>query len=326
MHHRLLVSSCAIVFSFAVACAVEQAPDDGLEASSEDELTFAGSAGAFSVFADPFGDGRTNPAEKIAGSVKMTISPELDGSVVSLTVKGLPAKTTFGAHAHAKTCAEEKGGGHYQHVPGEINGTSEVWLDFETSSFGVGRAQSIKKFPLRADEIKSVVVHAQATDAVTGKAGPKLACIDVKVIDRITFLHGTAWTAFTTTTPNPAQTIRGYASFVSWEAKSSSVVGLEVAGLPPRATFGAHLHAATCADSQGGGHYQHSPGVVSAESEVWLDFTTDGAGYASRGVLKKVALRPEQARSIVVHAQSTDPATGKAGPKLACIDLVQLKL
>jgi Cu-Zn family superoxide dismutase len=298
-------------------------------AESEDDLTFA-AGDTWTVFANPFGDGKPNPAEKIVGKVRMKVSPELDGSMVSLTAYGLPANTTFGAHAHAKACADTQGGGHYQHAPGQIDASSEVWLDFKTNGNGAGRAEVRKPFPLRVEEVKSVVVHAQATDPATGKAGPKLACIDVKVTDQINFLNGRVWTAFADPfkdgRPNPAVGVAGAASVVAWEQKSVSAVGLYVVGLPKNTTFGAHLHALPCGDTQGGGHYQHTPGTVNDVSEVWLDFTTDASGRAIKGVTKQVALRVAQARSIVIHEKATDPATGKAGAKLACVDLGPLKL
>jgi hypothetical protein len=96
---------------------------------------------------------------------------------------------------------------------------------------------------------------------------------------------------------------------------------LNVKNLPPNKTFGAHLHAAACADNKGGGHYQQNGTTVSAENEVWLDVTTNARGSAYVINRKQFAIAPEKAKSVVVHANPTDPATGKAGDKLACVDV-----
>ena len=65
-------------------------------------------------------------------------------------------------------------------------------------------------------------------------------------------------------------------------------------------------------------HAGHVPVVVSTQTEVWLDFTVDatGAGDSSTAVRFPV---DAGASSVVVHAAPTDPATGLAGPRLACL-------
>jgi len=91
--------------------------------------------------------------------------------------------------------------------------------------------------------------------------------------------------------------------------------------------FGAHLHNGRCTtDDPAGalGHYNadahagHVPVVVSPQTEVWLDFTVDatGAGDSSAAVRFPVEAGD---RSVVVHAAATDPATGLAGARLACL-------
>jgi hypothetical protein len=124
-----------------------------------------------------------NPAAKISGSVRGFISPEIDRSMLTLSVKGLPANKTFGAHLHATSCADNKGSGHYQHDGTAVNADNEVWLDITTDASGKGRVIERKPYAVAAEKAKSVVVHANPTDPTTGKAGDKLACVDVAFVE-----------------------------------------------------------------------------------------------------------------------------------------------
>ena len=54
---------------------------------------------------------------------------------------------------------------------------------------------------------------------------------------------------------------------------------------------------------------------------MWFDFETNAGGTAVSNRVHDTAIREDEAKSIVVHADKTDPSTGKAGAKLACIDL-----
>jgi len=100
-------------------------------------------------------------------------------------------------------------------------------------------------------------------------------------------------------------------------------VDLSVAGR----TFGAHLHNAACATDQpllSGGHYNHdahagdTPVRISDQTEVWLDFTVDGSGAGDSSSAVRFPL-VAGARSVVIHANPTDPTTGGAGARLACL-------
>ncbi|MBO1333096.1 superoxide dismutase family protein [Streptomyces sp. VRA16 Mangrove soil] len=94
-------------------------------------------------------------------------------------------------------------------------------------------------------------------------------------------------------------------------------VGLGVSGLVPGHAYGAHVHQKPCgADpADAGGHYQNvpDPGHVSAENEVWLDFTVDASGNGVAGVRKAWGLRPGEAGSVVLH-----DVPGGAGARVAC--------
>lgn len=179
--------ACAALFGigvtigFAMTFMVGCAPDEASEptASSAEEIGFAQS-GAWTVF--PLATG-PNPAQKIEGSVRGFVSPEIDRTMLTLSVKGLPANKTFGAHLHAAACADNKGGGHYQHSGTAVNEDNEVWLDLTTDASGRARVLSRKEYAVAAEKAKSVVVHANATDPATGKAGDKLACVDVTFVE-----------------------------------------------------------------------------------------------------------------------------------------------
>jgi Cu-Zn family superoxide dismutase len=88
-------------------------------------------------------------------------------------------------------------------------------------------------------------------------------------------------------------------------------------------TFGAHVHIGPCVIANGGaalGHYNHGGGI-SSDTEVWLDFTVTvgGTGHATAVVPFDIPM--DAAASIVVHELPTDPATGLAGARIACIGI-----
>lgn len=91
-------------------------------------------------------------------------------------------------------------------------------------------------------------------------------------------------------------------------------------------TYGAHLHEGVCRAGDGAaalGHYNHTkeqglPVVIDAATEIWLDFTVVGAGEG-RAVSHVPFAPTPAARSVVIHAQPTDPITGTAGARLACL-------
>lgn len=113
------------------------------------------------------------------------------------------------------------------------------------------------------------------------------------------------------------------------ESARGSHAVLTVRGIDASAdgrTFGAHLHDGPCVAGNGaaaGPHYNsHAHGQtplpgISDRSEVWLDFTAqDGSGTGTASV----PFVPEPgSRSVVIHALPTNPATGGAGDRLACL-------
>lgn len=94
-------------------------------------------------------------------------------------------------------------------------------------------------------------------------------------------------------------------------------------------TFGAHLHVGPCVAGNGAaalGHYNTdvlagvTPPEVSADTEVWLDMTVSGGAGTATASVPFVPL--PGTRSVVVHALATDPSTGAAGARLACLPVV----
>lgn len=99
---------------------------------------------------------------------------------LTLVAFEIPADTAFAAHVHTKPCAPpDKGGGHYQNVPGGATDESnEVHLDFTSNGAGVGVRHVRAPFAVRRGGAHSVVIHDAEKDAA-GKL-PKLACVDVE--------------------------------------------------------------------------------------------------------------------------------------------------
>ncbi len=112
------------------------------------------------------------------------------------------------------------------------------------------------------------------------------------------------------------------------ESHGASHAVLTVKGIAAAAdgqTFGAHVHDGPCVAGDGAaalGHYNSHvhgdlPPEISDRTEFWLDFTVaDGAGTGST----EVPFVPESgSRSVVIHALPTNPQTGLAGARLACL-------
>ncbi len=108
---------------------------------------------------------------------------------IKLTLQGMPAGRTFGAHLHKLPCDDPaKAGGHYQHNaypqgvmasdPNYANTSNEMWLDFATDSYGQGGADVTVAWMPRPNEAKAIIIHQMAS-GVGGLAGPKLACLPV---------------------------------------------------------------------------------------------------------------------------------------------------
>ena len=102
-----------------------------------------------------------------------------------------------------------------------------------------------------------------------------------------------------------------------------TVKGIDLSAAGRR--YGAHLHSGPCVPGDGtaaGPHYNSAdPPIVDDDHEVWLDFTVSAKGIGRSSAA--VGFAPVHGtRSVVVHELVTDPATGLAGPRLACFPVV----
>ncbi|HEX4817428.1 MAG TPA: hypothetical protein VFV66_32200 [Nonomuraea sp.] len=104
----------------------------------------------------------------------------------SLIVEGLLPNRRYGAHLHTKPCGRqpEDSGSHYQHHPGQVNPSSEVWLDFTTDGEGAGRSSSRNAWMLDPDRLPgALVIHASPTvtsGPKIGDAGARMACLTLR--------------------------------------------------------------------------------------------------------------------------------------------------
>jgi hypothetical protein len=92
-------------------------------------------------------------------------------TIVTVSVRGLAAKTTYGSHVHAFACADNFAGGHYKHdITGPASPPNEIWPAFSTNDAGVGSGKATAPWVARA-QARSVVIHAPG--------GAKIACADL---------------------------------------------------------------------------------------------------------------------------------------------------
>lgn len=104
----------------------------------------------------------------------------------------------------------------------------------------------------------------------------------------------------------------------------STTVTLNVRGLVPNRAYGAHAHAMPCGPKgdDAGPHFQHEadpvkpsvdPNYANPRNEIWLDFTTDAHGNATTANTVPWMFTDARAGSVVIHADPTQTAPGKAG-------------
>jgi Cu-Zn family superoxide dismutase len=113
----------------------------------------------------------------------------------------------------------------------------------------------------------------------------------------------------------------------------ATTVTLNVRGLVPNRAYGAHAHAKPCGPSgdDAGPHFQHipdpvkpsvNPAYANPTNEIWLDFTTDAQGSATTARTVPWVFTNARAASVVIHAQPTQTAPGRAGmagARAACV-------
>ena len=96
------------------------------------------------------------------------------------------AGTTYGAHIHVGPCVVGNGaaaGPHYNATGGTPSPETEVWLDFTVLPGGYGFAVTTVPFTIEPGAARSMVVHAEPTQAggsTPGAAGGRIACLPVE--------------------------------------------------------------------------------------------------------------------------------------------------
>lgn len=115
----------------------------------------------------------------------------------------------------------------------------------------------------------------------------------------------------------------------------ATTVTLNVRGLVPNRAYGAHAHALPCGPTgdAAGPHFQHTPDPVkpsvnpayaNPSNEIWLDFKTDSEGNATTASTVPWEFENARAGSVVIHADPTQTAAGKAGTAGARIGCVSV--
>jgi Cu/Zn superoxide dismutase len=139
--------------------------------------------------AAPLTDLQLTTVQPTDGAVaRAQVTPQAGSSTVTLLVTGLAASadgSRFGAHVHVGSCVAGAGGAAGPHfniggATGSISRATEVWLDF-TVHGGTGSAVARVPFVIPAGGAGSIVIHALPTDATTGLAGPRLACLGIQL-------------------------------------------------------------------------------------------------------------------------------------------------
>jgi Cu-Zn family superoxide dismutase len=116
---------------------------------------------------------------------------------------------------------------------------------------------------------------------------------------------------------------------------NATKVTLTVQGLLPNRPYGAHAHAMACGPNgeMAGAHFQHmpdptkpsvNPAFANPRNEIWLDFTTDAQGNATVTSTVPWTFSNARAGSVVIHADPTQTAPGKAGTagaRAACVSV-----
>ncbi|HWN33564.1 MAG TPA: superoxide dismutase family protein [Pseudonocardia sp.] len=115
----------------------------------------------------------------------------------------------------------------------------------------------------------------------------------------------------------------------------ATTVTLNVRGLVPNRAYGAHAHAMPCGPTgdAAGPHFQHKadpvkpsvdPAFANSTNEIWLDFKTDDDGDATTASTVPWVFTNAKAASVVIHADPTQTAPGKAGTagaRVACLSV-----
>ena len=125
--------------------------------------------------------------------------------------------------------------------------------------------------------------------------------------------------------PATADATDGARARLSTDADDGSTVfKLKVTGLDHAVvgrTYGAHVHTGSCVagDGNAAGPHYNTGGGVNDRTEVWLDFKVANGGVGTASAKVPFVIPQGGAHAVVIHDLPTDPATGKAGDRIACL-------
>ena len=174
---RLALGAVAGVAALALAAPTALADDGGHD--DDRRIRAAG----------PLRDLRLGTADPTDGATAQVKVEQEDGETeVSLKIQGLgrgSAGLQLGAHVHVGPCVAGNGIAAGPHFNINIAGTpiseeTEVWLDFVIGRNGTARAEAEVPFVIPPGGAASVVIHADPTAPVTGRAGARIACLPVQ--------------------------------------------------------------------------------------------------------------------------------------------------
>jgi hypothetical protein len=254
------------------------------------------------------------------------VTVEQDGEDIEAEINLLSSSFDRNAdlvsHLHEEACRSNQAGGHFKLNPSisVAQENNEVWLTGRADTGGAFSDDSTTRGDLRLADARSFVVH----ESVEG-AAPKRLCCD-----------------FYPPAPTPRRSVTlecdsfsptadgsGYASSGSvtvigedGQVRVQLVLGAMTYPQGANLSFTGHVHAATCADGDGGGHFKFDTTVAGAleYNEIWVDAADYDVGQASllSTGKAKLGVLSDRAKSFVVHDARPD---GSAGSKRLCCNL-----
>jgi Cu/Zn superoxide dismutase len=194
--------------------------------------------------------------------------------------------------------------GHYKLDP-TIDVTdeyNELWPEILPAGGIVSTSLTHPTHALREDA-QAVVLH---------RGTPKVACADLTRESYVGLkTSGTFYNLADADTKG--LTVSGTAELYR-RFDGTTVVEVDLTGLPPSAEHPVHVHDKPCDVEYGGGHYViDAAGPEGEDNEIWPSVTANANGAGSRAIAVSHLARAD-AQSLVVH-------DGADAARLACVDL-----
>ncbi len=178
---RIVGLAAAGLFTVSVVASVASSPAGAADSRTGNAINYTPTVMA---------EGPTFVHDDRASGAKIELKQiDADNStIIQISVTNMRnfAGRTVGAHVHQKACAADPAasGPHYANPAGDKNAalaSREVWLDFTVDSLGRGIGVAVFDWKVKAGDANSVVIHAETTNAVTGGAGARILCTDLKL-------------------------------------------------------------------------------------------------------------------------------------------------